>query len=272
MSTEQLVQLCIEAPVAVLIAILVIVLFAELKRIDAKTKLQDQERAQSDKERAQREEQREQEDKAKFEQQTRLIQQLLDKQNNLPVKVHSKEENEKVAKLNSFLREQIDKLRIDTGANRIGFYYFHNGGYSNTGIPFAKMSLYLESLDSVSAPVMMDYQNMPQQLMPGVVHEIADDGVYYIYDMEAIKEKDNSTYYIYTQRGTKQAFIQGIRDNMKNIYTGFISVEFNTVDVAKPTKQIQLIISKASQRVSGAIQAFGEDALKRSKKEGSDGK
>jgi hypothetical protein len=55
MSTEQLIQLCIEAPVAVLIGVMVIVLFAELKRIDAKTKLQDQERAQADKERAERE-------------------------------------------------------------------------------------------------------------------------------------------------------------------------------------------------------------------------
>ena len=72
-STWQLIQLCIEAPVAVLIGVMVIVLFTELKRIDAKTKLQDQERAQADKERAERETQKEKENHAQFEQQAQLL-------------------------------------------------------------------------------------------------------------------------------------------------------------------------------------------------------
>ena len=91
MSTEQLIQLCIEAPVAVLIAILVIILFTELKRIDAKTKLQDQERIQADKERADREAQKEEKDQARFDRQIELMQRLSEKENNLPVKVHTKE-------------------------------------------------------------------------------------------------------------------------------------------------------------------------------------
>ena len=107
---------------AVLIGVMVIVLFTELKRIDAKTKLQVQERAQADKERAEREMQKEKENQAQFEQQTQLIQKLLDKEDNLPVKVHTKEEEEKVSKLNGFIREQIDQLRDESGANRIGFY------------------------------------------------------------------------------------------------------------------------------------------------------
>jgi hypothetical protein len=74
----------------------------------------------------------------KFEQQTQLIQKLLDKEDNLPVKVHTKEEEEKVSKLNGFIREQIDQLRDETAANRIGFYYFHNGGYSSNGFPLPR--------------------------------------------------------------------------------------------------------------------------------------
>jgi hypothetical protein len=268
MSTEQLIQLCIEAPVAVLIGVMVIVLFAELKRIDAKTKLQDQERAQADKERAERETQKEKENHAQFEQQTQLIQKLLDKEDNLPVKVHTKEEEEKVSKLNGFIREQIDRLRDESGANRIGFYYFHNGGYSSNGVPFAKMSLYLESLDSVSAPVMTLYQNMPQQLMPGVIHEIADDGKYYINDIEEIKDADSSTYHILAARGTRHALIQGVRDNLKEMYLGFISLEYSTNDPVKSLEETEVDLSKAAQRISGAMQIYGSEALKKDKKEG----
>lgn len=263
MSTEQLIQLCIEAPVAVLIAILAIVLFTELKRLDAKTKLQDQERAQADKEQAKREEQREQEDAKKFEQQAELMQKLLDNQSNLPVKVHTKEEEEKVSKLNAFIREQIDQLRKETGANRIGFYYFHNGGYSSNGVPFAKMSLYLESLDSESAPVMMMYQNMPQQLMPGVIQEIADDGKYYINDVEEIQKTDSSTYHTLATRGTRHALIQGVRDNLKQMYLGFISVEYSVSDPVKSLEETEVDLSKTAQRISGAMQIYGSEGLKK---------
>jgi hypothetical protein len=273
MSEEQLIQLCIEAPVAVLIAVLVIVLFAELKRLDAKTKLQDQERAQADKERADREARREQEEAAKWAQQVAMIETLVKNQDNLPVKVHSKEEEEKVGKLNGFIREQIDHLRADTGANRVGFYYFHNGGYSSNGIPFAKMSLYLESLDASSAPVMTLYQNMPQQLMPGVIHEIADDGKYYISDIDEIQDADSSTYHILAARGTRHALIQGVRDNLKQMYLGFISVEYSTSDPIKSLEETEVDLSKAAQRISGAMQIYsGTDLKKEMKKEGIDGK
>jgi hypothetical protein len=273
MSTEQLIQLCIEAPVAVLIAILVIVLFAELKRLDAKTKLQDQERAQADKERAEREAQRQREEEQKFEQQTQMMRQLLENQDNLPVKVHTKEEEEKVGKLNGFIREQIDQLREETAANRIGFYYFHNGGYSSNGVPFVKMSLYLESLDSVSAPVMTLYQNMPQQLMPGVIHEIADDGKYYINDIEEIQNTDSSTYHLLAARGTRHALIQGVRDNLKGMYLGFISLEYSTNDPAKSIEDTEIALSKTAQRISGAMQIYGSEELKKEiKKEDGNGK
>ena len=267
-STKQLIQLCIEAPVAVLIGILVIVLFTELKHIDAKIKLQDQERAQADKERTEWEAQKEKENQAKFEQQTELMQKLLDKENDLPVKVHTKEEEEEVNKINDFVRDQIDKLRKDTGANRIGFYTFHNGSYfSGSSIPFAKMSLYSESLDFVSAPVMMLYQNMPQQLMPGVIKEISDDGRYYIDDIEKIRESDSSTYHILTARGTRHALIQGVRDNIKGMYLGFISVEYSTNDPVDSIEKTGVVLSKATQRISGVMQTFASNGLKPAKKE-----
>ena len=266
MSTEQLIQLCIEAPVAVLIGVLVTVLFVELKRLDNKT-------AQSDKERAERETQRMKEESIRADQQAQMIQRLLDKQETLPVKVHTKEEEEAVSKINDLVRTQIDQLRKDTGANRIGFYTFHNGSYfSGSSIPFAKMSLYLESLDSISAPVMTLYQNMPQQLMPGVIKEISDDGKYYIDDIEQIKDTDSSTHHILAARGTRHALIQGVRDNIKGLYLGFISVEYSTSDPIKSLAETEVDLSKTAQRISGAMQMFGDAGLKPADKEGSNGK
>ena len=129
------------------------------------------------------------------------------------------------------------------------------------------MSLYLESLDSVSAPVMTLYQNMPQQLMPGVIKEISDDGRYLIDDIEKIQESDSSTYHILAARGTRHALIQGVRDNIKGMYLGFISVEYSTNDPINSIEKTGIDLSKAAQRISGVMQTFSPEGLKPDKKE-----
>jgi hypothetical protein len=247
MSTEQLIELCITAPCAVVLAVLVTVLFFELKRFDKKTKAQDEARSEQEKQQA-----------ALFEKLLGAVTDAQGRVDNLPVKCHSKEEETSVAEINETVRAQLDKLRVEVGANRIGFYYFHNGGYAVNGIPFAKMSLLLESLDGSSAPVMTLYQNMPRQLMPGVIEQIANDGSYDIDNIESIKDKDNSTYCVYRDRGTKTAYIKGIKDNIKDVYLGFISVEYSSNPFPKDPRKVNIEISKTVQRIAGAFQLYND--------------
>jgi len=247
MSTEQLIELCITAPCAVVLAVLVIVLFFELKRFDKKTKAQDDARSEQEKQQA-----------ALFEKLLGAMADVQGQAENLPVKCHSKEEETSVAEINEIVRAQLDRLRILVRANRIGFYYFHNGGYAINGIPFAKMSLLLESLDGSSAPVMTSYQNMPRQLMPGVIEQIAADGSYDIDNIETIKEKDSSTYCVYHDRGTKTAYIKGIKDNLKDVYLGFISVEYSLNPFPSDPKKVNVEIGKTVQRIAGALQLYND--------------
>lgn len=270
-----LVQLIIESAGAVILAVLIVVLFFEMKRADKRAEQKETE-----------EKVREASLNKQFETLLGMQQDIANRQVNLPVRSHTKEEEETNRYVNKSIQKQLDVLRTSTGANRVGFYLFHNGEYTINGLSFSKMSLMAESLDQMSVSVMLDYQSTPRNLLPGLINQVYDDGSYYVSDIESIKDADINTYNVYKQRGTRAFYVEGVRDNVKDVYLGFISVEFSLTDPPKGEDvedAIELELKKSVKYLSGILQANCDDPTaikqkidahdkKEAQEEGNDGK
>lgn len=165
--------------------------------------------------------------------------------------VHSKEEEEDNRKVNAFIDSQLKCLLSEEKANRAYMFTYHNGGRDITGRGFQKMSITQEVVDFNTVPIMGSYQNVPRAMFPTLFKTLVSQDVYYIEDIEGIKETDPMSYQMFLTHGVKSALINAVK-TMNGIVVGFIVLEYSSSscqDFSKAKKTLE----KKALRISGAL-------------------
>lgn len=189
----------------------------------------------------------------------KLFESLIKIKNNIEP-LHSPQEEEENRRINLLIDSQIQKLLLQTGANRVSCFLYHNGGKDVIGRSFQKMSMTHEVVDSNTVPVMSSYQNVPRMMFPALIKHLADDGYYYINNIDDIKETAATSYQSFYARGTKAAFLQCIKTS-EGIILGFVCVEFSTNTVNNLEKLKEDLINKV-MKISGALEINRDIMLK----------
>lgn len=173
--------------------------------------------------------------------------------------IHSKEEEEENRRVDEVIYQQLQKLLDKTRANRVSCFLYHNGGRNVLGRSFQKMSMSHELVDSCTAPLMGQYQQMPRMMFPILNQKMAEQGYYYIEDMSKIQEVDTITYQSFIARGVKAAFVQAIKATSGTVL-GFMTVEFTAGPVESSKELKHCLINKAA-KISGILEVTNEIAL-----------
>lgn len=166
---------------------------------------------------------------------------------------HTLEEEEENRKVDGLINALLQKLLNNTQANRVTCFKYHNGGQDLTGRGFQKMSMTHEVVDDLTAPVALSYQNIPRTLFPILNQTIAEQGYYYVEDIETIKETDSLSYAWFKSRGCYSIFVGAIKAT-NDMVLGYVTIEFthlfngNFVELKKHLKN-------KTAKISGALEA-----------------
>lgn len=166
--------------------------------------------------------------------------------------IHTPEEEENNRKVNLLVETQLSLIQSHTDANRVSCFLYHNGGKDITGRSFQKMSMTHEIVDYNTVPVMASFQNLPRMMFPILIKKLAEQGYYYVEDIETIHQEDPTTYQSFKTRGAKSLFVQAIRAENNNVL-GFVVAEFIT-NSFKDVKQITDCMIKKTIRIGGVLE------------------
>ena len=223
--------------VPVMFALIVFLILYILKknRNDSKEK---EEKAEKDKK-----EKSEQEEKIAL-----ILQGVMDSR----VEVHTREEEDKNRKVNNYIEAQLSELISKQHANRAYVFMYHNGGKDVAGRNFQKMSITNEIVDVNTVPIMGSYQNIPRSMFPTVFKTLSEKDVYYIPNIDDIKETDAVFYQMLLTHGVKSAFIHGIKRDVDKMVLGFVVLEYvsskcEDMDEAKEDLELK------TMKISGAL-------------------
>lgn len=174
---------------------------------------------------------------------------------------HSLEEEEENRKVDTLINAQLQKLLVHVKANRVTCFQYHNGGKGLTGRSFQKMSMTHEIVDGLTAPVSLSYQNIPRTLYPILNKNVAEQGCYYVENIESIKETDPLTHAWFAARGCYSVFVGAIRAT-NDLTLGYVTIEFTHLykgDLADLKKNLK----QKTTKISGALElnnlVVGED-------------
>lgn len=137
--------------------------------------------------------------------------------------VHTVEEEEERIKLTTFIHNELKILREDCGAQRTFFMSYHNGVVDGAGNGFLKMTMREEEVKPGETPVAMSFQNVMRSILYTLCNNIHNDGKYYIYNIEDIKDTDYVTYDTLKLRGTLSSFYKEVKAQ-NGMVIGFIAV------------------------------------------------
>lgn len=165
---------------------------------------------------------------------------------------HSKEEEEENRRVDEYVNQQLQLLLDKQQANRASCFLYHNGGRNVVGRSFQKMSVTHEVVDNNTVPMMKSYQQIPRMMFPVLNQKVAEQGFYYIENIEDIKEIDTVTYQSYYARGAKAVFIQAIKATNGAIM-GFVALEYITNPVPEIKDLRHCLINKTA-KISGALE------------------
>lgn len=176
------------------------------------------------------------------------VQKLL--QNTNPC--HSAEEEDDNRRTNLLINMQLQKIQLQTNANRVSCFLYHNGGRDILGRSFQKMSMTHETVDSNTVSVMSSYQNIPRMMFSILIQKLSDEGYYDIDNIEDIKELDCVTYQSLRTRGVKSAFFRAIKTT-NHVTLGFVLVEFTTNSYGDK-EDLRKCLSNKAIKISGALE------------------
>ena len=170
---------------------------------------------------------------------------------------HTKEEEEDNRRVNNFIESQLNLLIAEEKANRAYVFLYHNGGKDMTGRGFQKMSITNEVVDVNTVSIMSSYQNVPRSLFPTLFKTLVSQDVYYVVNVEDIREMDPMTYQMFTTRGVQTALIHAMK-RTDGLVVGFVAMEYavnKCADVSKAEKNLERIALK----INGALINKEED-------------
>lgn len=145
------------------------------------------------------------------------------------------------------LKEQLNNLLLDTEANRILLFEYHNGGSNLTGMQFLHSSVTMEVDKFTTAPIGLLINDVHLSMIPNLVSDLSKSSIIYIKDMEEVREKYPYFYNVFTNNGSKQVMfcaIEGIKNSI-----GFLCLLFNG-KTPIDDMHISNILNKNLQKIS----------------------
>lgn len=164
---------------------------------------------------------------------------------------HTKEEEEDNRRVNNFIEGQLNCLLSEEKANRAYLFAYHNGGHDITGRGFQKMSITNEMVDLNTVPIMRSYQNVPRSMFPTLYKTLVSQDVYFIEDLEEIKESDPMSYQMFLTHGAHSVLIHAIK-TMEGAVMGFLVMEYTNSD-CEDFEKAKRTLEKKALRISGAL-------------------
>jgi len=108
--------------------------------------------------------------------------------------------------------DELDKLLIESGADRVWIAQFHNGGhYYPTGKSIQKFSFFFESVKAMKDSIKLNFQNIPVNLFSKAFGQILDSDTITIPDYRDEKIATYGLKYIAEETGTKSSYLFAIR-------------------------------------------------------------
>jgi hypothetical protein len=108
--------------------------------------------------------------------------------------------------------DELDKLLIESGADRVWIAQFHNGGhYYPTGKSIQKFSFFFESVKAMKDSIKLNFQNIPVNLFSKMFGQILDSDTITIPDYRDEKIATYGLKYIAEETGTKSSYLFAIR-------------------------------------------------------------
>lgn len=171
---------------------------------------------------------------------------------------HSLEEEEEGRKVDTLINAQLQKLLTTTKANRVTCFQYHNGGRGLHGRSFQKMSMTHEVVDELTAPVALSYQNIPRTLYPILNKTVAEQGYYFIEDIESIKSTDALSHAWFQSRGCYSVFVGAIKAT-DDLTLGYVTIEFTHLFNGDLDNLKRNLKSKTT-KISGALEIKQDDS------------
>lgn len=129
---------------------------------------------------------------------------------------------------------ELDKicaeLKDQFNAQAVYIAYFHNGGHFINGIDMDKYTVVGEDYDYGLCSYKRLFKGMLVNNFPYLFHNLLVRNRHYVKDSNNHKFQDKCYKDELTDRGILSAYTFLIKDPVKNIPIGFISIEYNRVD------------------------------------------
>lgn len=167
-------------------------------------------------------------DRAEMEEKyDKLVQQIIE-QIKVP-HVLSKEENEKMTKIDDEINFFLDRVLQICKASRVCLIKYHNGGVDMNGNSILKMSITNEKCAAGVLPIQGNFQNQLRSAFAYWVKQLNDNGYCFIHNIDTIETVDNSMYQYMKQVGTKAKFGISIQSRDK-VPIGYLTIDFMSID------------------------------------------
>nr|DAQ20996.1 MAG TPA: hypothetical protein [Caudoviricetes sp.] len=170
---------------------------------------------------------------------------------------HKAKEEEKSRKIDNYIVDQLQGLLVELHCARTYYVCYHNGSWSNNGMSLQKMSISAERTNLAVTSITKELQQMPRSFLMYFDKQLVENNRIFCSDVTDLEQKDTMSYnWLHSHQCTKIAIV-GIRDEYHKYLIGFVVAEYSEqypplADMSD--KKIELQVSKAAERMSGALQ------------------
>ena len=143
--------------------------------------------------------------------------------NSLPNKIKTQ------CNINLDIIDKMERVKEVTGAARVHFYDFHNGGHYANGRSALKVSCSFEVVRIGVKAYQKELQAVPLSCIPKFVRTLLDNNTMKVNNIEDLKEKMPATYQLKYDQGVK-SFFDIIINNKQGQPVGFLGIQFNEIN------------------------------------------
>lgn len=159
-----------------------------------------------------------------------------------------KDSEEEMTKKNDRQVLIMKQALLSSGANRVLYFEYHNGGQGHTGDHFQRMSCTNEVLKSGVAPTQSRYRDTFRSSFRFIYEGLQRSNHIEVYDIEELRESDPGSYDIFHSDGSRALFVHSIR-SLGGGVVGYVLFSFVT---PQTDKNLVEIISTAAYHLEGA--------------------
>ena len=164
----------------------------------------------------------------------------------------SKEVTEKQSVINDKLYEECKGLLNALNADRSYIVLFHNGGKSQSGFYFQKMSCICEVVSSGIQPLSAEFQNVHRSSYSYMLDLLKENDEVLVDDVKKYEKVDAFLYGQAVHRHVYSTYMRLLKD-IEGSATGFIGIDYCSPVKTVTTEQISDLIKKVGLKVSSLV-------------------